>query len=624
MKKTLMLFIASLATIAMNAATITLMANGKVYDVVEIEVGQPLGYLGDASAEPFYSLEFVGWSTNQTGKPVFVDEGTIVDGDMTLYAQWKVEEKTRARYLKRLRDGDELGDGDKLYLITADGKHTMKFSTDDYTNISFSGRTGWVEHFGKQMDIDLPVGEGNIDISEDDDLGLYFEFLPVYGSSDNSYDLIGGYARTAFFAYQFPDEDEPVLCNVTHHGREDLAYLGYNFDWNLSFTADGFAKLENGEYGYIYYDEEASEKWGYNFRLSKSAQPNLLAYTYVEERDTVYVSSIAYNVITVVSDETQVMALIDRESGNAGVAMMWQDEEGNPLDNPTYAVMEGSTCILFAEYDKDMYRGEFTCTDTEVGKLQEYEVWGDMKEVFAVTPTKNCTVNFNLILAPKTIVIGNNEVTAAEGETDVFGDGSVIVDMGDIQLTEANLTGDIMSPYSNTWLKTSGSNSIKGNITVDSYMGFYCWDEEPAELNVVGNLSCTGAVANSENGQILNFSNVEVTIWNPITVNSNGFGKSKSTIVSAISGFEDIEFDEEEFAILQPLNGYYDTTRKMLVDADGNPADTFQLVTREHFLTGVNAHSASLKGTSAKQLKKGRIVITHNGRNYNAHGIEVK
>lgn len=485
-----------------------------------------------------------------------------------------------------------------------------------YTN------TAWIEKLGKEKDVN--VSGDNIDgMGKDDpfDFCLRYNFYQVTDKYGTYYQLMNDAGTTGNFAYQYSGDDEPCFARSEHEARESLKYLGYNFQWDLSFTSDGHAVLGNEEYGHIYYSETPSSM-GTNFRLSKTAASNLIAYKIVEEYQDTYTSSLAYNIVHVESSEDgYIRPMDDGKEGGGTCTMLWEDEEGNPLDNPVYAIMKGYSCMFVGEYERNLYKGELTCSDPEAGKIGTQTFRDEEFEGLIVTPTQECTVSLKLTYDPVKLTIGDKEVAYGEEESDINNDGSILFQYNEIMMNDATLNGDVVSPLDRTWLNVTGNNSINGNIVSDGLAGFYGQNGDDNQVNITGSITCTGT-ANGMPVQDMVFCVYHTSLTIMPSTPSASPRKKVNALVPAISGFSDLQYDNTEYVIAQPVNGYYDTAKKMLVDAEGNPSPILSIVPLST-VTGINNVTKTYSPVN-KFIKNNRIVIRKNGRLHNTLGIEVK
>lgn len=637
MKKLLSLVLLLMPLSLMAAdATITLMANGQVFKTVNVEVGKTIGDVMDEfgwpDAYPFHIYEG-WWAKNATGDPEILPNDEVINGDMTLYYHWMIYKGITKCYLKRVTSREEIENYDYFYLVTADGKHAMvSDSRNDWFQMSINENSytinGLAMKFGTQKDVNIQ-GD-SIDVMDGENplsgtLPFYF-FERSYDNYSKRYTALGNGIVTYGdnFAYQKGDA-EPYFGHLSNRGRDDLGKLGYNFVWNLSFTADGYAKLENEEFGYIYYSETANED-GHNFRLSKTAAPNLVAYRYVQEEGYKFTTSLDYDIIHLNKNIPEgVSCYITSGAGSDGgsfTAAEFYDAQTEKYSK--FAVMKGYKLPLFVDYyDQNMYKHEWSISGEGTAKEELYEMHGEERPAYVVTPTGECTVNFNLTEDIKKSYIGGKEVTYSRDEkVDIYGDGSVIVDGSSIILKDANLDGGIKSELLGLDIEVTGNCTVSGGIEVTNDLGFNNWDDEAQKITVYGGIHSS----REANGATLSLHNVDLYVYPGSAPAKAKAAFVKESAKSIVSGFAGLDYSAASYTMALPKDGYYDETSYMLCNSDGTPATQMALIKNEHyddFVTGVKNVQTAPTATR-KNIYKGQIVIEKNGSRYNVAGQMLK
>lgn len=614
-------------------ATITLMANGKVYKEVKTEVGKTIGDVYNdfdmPDAYPFRIYDGI-WAKNATGDPKELPSDEVIKGDMTLYYHWIIYKGVTKKYLKRIKSREEVEDYTTFYLVTADGKHAMVSDSEkDWYHMSINENSysinGLAMKFGTQKDVNIQ-GD-SIDIVDGDNplTGvLPYYFFERYG--DEQYTALGNGIPTYGdnFAYQQGD-GEPYFGHLSNRGRDDLGKAGYNFVWNISFTADGYAKLENENFGYIYYDETANED-GHNFRLSKTATPNLVAYKYVEEFGYKFTTSLDYYTVTLnknIPEGANCYIMPGTAMEEASTAVEFYEEQTETSSK--FAVMKGYKLPFFIDYyDSNMYKHEWSFSGEGTGKEEPYEMHGEERDAYVVTPTGECTVNFSLTEALKVVTVGNTEVKySPEGQTDVYNDGTVVVTGSTIALNNANVENGVVSDMTGLEIVFKSNSNIKGGVIVLDDLIFNSWE------TIVPKVTIDDAISSKSNSNydFLRINSIEIDARlgdRPSKAKAPSVGGSVSSV---ISGFAGMYYDEENYVMALPKDGYYNTITRMLCNSDGTPAQEFMLLTKEHYneyISGVNTVQGEASATTRKVLSNGQLIIEKSGNRYNSAGQLLK
>ena len=236
-----------------------------------------------------------------------------------------------------------------------------------------------------------------------------------------------------------------------------------------------------------------------------------------------------------------------------------------------YSVVAGYGCPLIAQYDKNMYKAEFKCSDPQAGKIIRYTgIDGTEADVFMVTPTKDCTVSLQLTYCPQKVSFGSKKVTYSENTVDADGDGKIVVNGTELSFRGANIDGSLQSPYSDTYMIAKEKNTISGDIVTNGQLHVYSESESASRntaLNLSGGIHCKGT---SKEDMDLVISGTEV------------YAYSQSNM-PVISGFTSFDIDEEKYMMIEPLGGRYDKEKRILVDGHGKPATTFIVVNRDRY-----------------------------------------
>lgn len=235
------------------------------------------------------------------------------------------------------------------------------------------------------------------------------------------------------------------------------------------------------------------------------------------------------------------------------------------------SVLEGHACPFIAQYDKNMYKVAFKCSDSKAGRMVKYTMMdGTEEDVFVVTPTRDCTISLVLTYAPKNVSLGKQKVSYSYKSVDATGDGKVIVNGTELNLHGAKVDGSVKSPYTDTYMVATDKNVISGDIDTKGLLSISAESElasRNAALNISGGIYCNGA---SSDDMSLVISGTEVYAY------SQGYQP-------VISGFTSFGIDEDKYMMIEPLGGRYDTDKRMLVDAHGKPATRFVVISRDRY-----------------------------------------
>lgn len=229
-------------------------------------------------------------------------------------------------------------------------------------------------------------------------------------------------------------------------------------------------------------------------------------------------------------------------------------------------------------------------------------------------------LEFGESFTPKQYIINGVAYDYTENATDIFGDGSVIVEGTTVKLHKANLKNGLTLNFSNASIEVSGKCFIQGDIHAKD------------KLRLLGDFYYDGLCALNVSGGVYSDSPgtdnpFEVSIaYFSATLPESAPSATKTRAVndqqSVIGGFAYITYNSFIHRMYEPEDGYYDSTKLMLIDASGNAASKV-VISSEYGMTDIE-HIAVENKKEGKFLNNGKVVITRNGKCYNIHGIEIK
>lgn len=228
-------------------------------------------------------------------------------------------------------------------------------------------------------------------------------------------------------------------------------------------------------------------------------------------------------------------------------------------------------------------------------------------------------LEFGETYTPNQYVINGVAYDYTDDALDVYGDGSVIVEGSRVKLNQTYLKNGLTINISNATLEVAGKCSVSGGIRVkDKLMVTGSNDYDGVSTLVVSGAVCCDDESTMEPLK-LNIAYFSATLPEAASAPKT---RAAGNQQSAVSGFAYIEYNSFYFTMYEPENGYYDGFCRMLLDGSGQPARRV-VIANQYGINSIDNVSVDQK-KDGKHMSNGQVIITRNGRTYNALGIEIK
>jgi len=231
-------------------------------------------------------------------------------------------------------------------------------------------------------------------------------------------------------------------------------------------------------------------------------------------------------------------------------------------------------------------------------------------------------LEFGETYTPEQYVINGVVYDYTDTATDIYGDGSVIVQGNEVKLNEAVLPKGLSLNFSNATITVAGWCAIEGDIHVKD------------KLTLSGDTESDKADAIIVNGGVYSdhaSSNDVLKINVPYFSATLPAAQAKTRVAederSVIEGFAYIDYNSWYWKIYEPENNWYDTNnRKLMEYQDGvwKPAQRV-VIANQWGMNGINEVSGSKSQVPGKYLENGKVILrSANGKKYTLQGQEVR
>jgi len=227
-------------------------------------------------------------------------------------------------------------------------------------------------------------------------------------------------------------------------------------------------------------------------------------------------------------------------------------------------------------------------------------------------------LEFGETYTPEQYVINGVAYDYTDTATDIYGDGSVIVQGNEVKLNEAVLPKGLSLNFSNATITVAGWCTIEGDIRVRDKLTLN-GDTESNKANVIiVNGGVYSDLASSNDVLDINVPYFSATL--PAAQTKTRAAEDERSV---IEGFAYIAYNGFYWKIYEPENNWYDTDNRKLMeyqDGEWKPAQRV-VIANQWGMNGINEVSGFKSQDSGKYLKNGRIVIVKNGKEYTIDGI---
>ena len=233
-------------------------------------------------------------------------------------------------------------------------------------------------------------------------------------------------------------------------------------------------------------------------------------------------------------------------------------------------------------------------------------------------------LEFGETYTPDQYVINGVAYDYTDTATDIYGDGSVIVNGNDVKLTNTVLEGGLSLNFSNATITVAGWCAIEGDIRVKDKLTLNGDIESDEADAIIVNGGVYSDLASSNDVLKINVPYFSATL--PSEATAKGEARAAEDERSVVEGFAYIDYNGFYWKIYEPENNWYDTDNRKLMEYQNGvwkPAKRV-VIANQWGMNGieeVSGDSGFRIQDSGKYLDNGRVVIIKNGKEYTIDGI---